>query len=94
MADEWKWKANDLDRKVQHHLLNYRQALRALQWLETLKQTETPITPKMERWIEENIYQAEKKLQQHGPIVWKPLEIERDMYRMGAARIATFIVDQ
>jgi hypothetical protein len=88
MADEWEWKAKETDRQLQYHLQRYRQALRALQWLETLRQSDVPVTPKSERWMEESFYQAEKKLQQHGPAVYKPLETARDMYRMAAALMA------
>jgi hypothetical protein len=88
MADEWEWKAEETDRQLQYHLQRYRQALRALQWLETLRQADAPVTPKSERWMEESFYQAKKQLQQHGPAVYKPLETERDMYRMAAARMA------
>ncbi len=93
LANEWDWKANEKDKQIQYHQLKYRQGLRALQWLQTLKQTETPITPKMERWIAESIYQAQQKLQKHGPAVWMPLEIERDMLRMGVARLAELSSD-
>ncbi len=88
MADEWEWKAEETDRQLQYHLQRYRQALRALQWLETLQQTEAPLSPKSERWMQESFFQAQKKLQQHGPAVYKPLETARDMYRMAAARMA------
>jgi hypothetical protein len=88
MADEWDVKAKETDRQLQYHLQRYRRAQRALQWLETLRHTDAPFTPKSERWMDESTYRAQKHLQQHGPAVYKPLETERDMYRMAAARMA------
>ena len=49
MAGAWEGKAMETDSQLKYHLQRNRQALRALQWLETLRQADAPLTPKRER---------------------------------------------
>lgn len=88
LADEWTWKAQLLDQQVAAHKKQHRQALRALQWVAHLRQANPNPSAKLNRWLEETTWQAEKALTFHGPGVWKVLETESASYRLGAARFA------
>ncbi len=55
---------------------NYRHATTMLMVLPLLAQNALYTTTKKQRWIEEQQYQAEKKLKANGPLLQRKLEIE------------------
>ncbi len=74
-----------LQKKLNSIIENYQQASTALQLLDTLAKEVHGYTEKKKRWVEEQRYQANKKLQQNGWMQQKKLAIQIELLLKEAA---------
>lgn len=74
-----------LQKKLNSIIENYRQASTALQLLDTLAKEADSFTERKKRWVEEQRYQAGKKLQKNGWMQQKKLAVQIELLLKEAA---------
>jgi transcriptional regulator with XRE-family HTH domain len=77
--------SKQLQKKLNTIIENYQQASTALQLLDTLTKEVGTFTEKKKRWVEEQRYQANKKLQKNGWLQQKKIAIQMQLHLQEAA---------